>query len=377
MFWVLLLQTNVRKTWLTNYKLKKLEGKMKTVDVRIFFYFSSMKERSLTVKRLLIMLLFFSIISPSMTHAITGEEQAKLYERRMELYTKTEALTNIPWYYLAAVDQYERNLRYSRKDLPKPEGAIGIYYSPEVWSGPINPNNEDKNPVTIGVFGGVGQDGNGDGEANRLDDEDVLYTMAYFIHSYGSDHHNIKIALWDYYQRDKTVGIIMGHMKVFKHFGRLALDQHAFPVPIRSNHSYKNTWGDRRGWGGLRMHEGTDVFANYGVPVRSTCYGIVEVKGWNRFGGWRVGIRDLNNTYHYFAHLNGFAKDLTVGQIVEPGMIIGSVGSSGYGPPGTAGKFPPHLHYGMYKDNGYTEWSFDPFPHLKAWERQERIRSKR
>ena len=28
----------------------------------------------------------------------------------------------------------------------------------------------------------------------------------------------------------------------------------------------------------------------------------------------------------------------------------GGVGSSGYGPPGTSGKFPPHLHYGMYKD---------------------------
>ncbi|NEU03096.1 peptidase M23, partial [Escherichia coli] len=51
--------------------------------------------------------------------------------------------------------------------------------------------------------------------------------------------------------------------------------------------------------------------------------------------------------------------------------VIGSVGSSGYGPPGTAGKFPPHLHYGMYKDNGRTEWSFDPYPHLRAWERYE------
>jgi hypothetical protein len=336
-----------------------------------------MKERSLTVKRILVLLLIFSIMSPSFAYAINQDEQAKLYEKRLELYTKIEALTHIPWYYLAAIDQYERNLRYSRKDLPKPEGAIGIYFSPEVWSGSINTNPEDTNPVTIGALGGFGQDGNGDGVASRLDDEDVLYTMAQYIQSYGTDHDNIKIALWDYYQRDKTVGMILGHMKVFKHYGTLALDKHAFPVPLRSNHSYKNTWGDRRGWGGLRMHEGTDIFANYGVPVRSTSYGVVEVKGWNRFGGWRVGIRDLNNTYHYFAHLNGFAKDLAVGQIVEPGMIIGSVGSSGYGPPGTAGKFPPHLHYGMYKDNGRTEWSFDPFPHLRNWERQERVRNRR
>jgi murein DD-endopeptidase MepM/ murein hydrolase activator NlpD len=72
--------------------------------------------------------------------------------------------------------------------------------------------------------------------------------------------------------------------------------------------------------------------------------------------------------------LSGFSRALKVGQIVEPGMIIGAVGSSGYGPPGTSGKFPPHLHYGMYKDNGYTEWSFDPTPHLAMWERIERIK---
>jgi murein DD-endopeptidase MepM/ murein hydrolase activator NlpD len=98
------------------------------------------------------------------------------------------------------------------------------------------------------------------------------------------------------------------------------------------------------------------------------------MKGWNRFGGWRIGIRDINNNYHYFAHLSGFAKDLKVGQLVEPGTLIGGVGSSGYGPPGTSGKFPPHLHYGLYKDNGFTEWSYDPYPHLRLWERQERNR---
>jgi len=27
------------------------------------------------------------------------------------------------------------------------------------------------------------------------------------------------------------------------------------------------------------------------------------------------------------------------------------------------------LHYGMYKDNGSREWSFDPYPFLRKWER--------
>lgn len=54
-----------------------------------------------------------------------------------------------------------------------------------------------------------------------------------------------------------------------------------------------------------------------------------------------------------------------------PGQTIGWVGSSGYGSPGTQGKFPPHLHYGIYRDRGITEWAFDPYPLLKQWENQE------
>jgi peptidoglycan LD-endopeptidase LytH len=299
-------------------------------------------------------------------------DQQKIYEERMLLYKNVETVTQIPWYYFAAIDQYERSLRRSRKDLPKAEGLIGIYFKPEVWSGALNPITEDTSPLSISIFGGLGLDGNSDGIADRNNDEDVLYTMANYLAKYGFDHENLKIGLWDYYQRDKTVAIILGKAKIYKTYNTLDLDKHAFPVPLRFNYSYKNTWGDARGWGGRRIHEGTDIFAGYGTPVRATSYGIVEIKGWNKYGGWRVGIRDINNTYHYFAHLNGFTKELKEGQIVEPGMIIGSVGSSGYGPPGTAGKFPPHLHYGMYKDNGFTEWSFDPYPHLKMWERAER-----
>jgi peptidoglycan LD-endopeptidase LytH len=305
--------------------------------------------------------------------------EKQIHEKRFELFQQTEAVTNIPWYYLAAVDQYERSLRFARKDRDKPsfDKAISIYIEPNKWVGPLNPNKNDQNPKSIAFFDGIGRDGNGDGKANFKTDEDILAAFSNFVLEYGIDHDNFKLALWDYYKRDKTVSIIMGKAKIYKHFGTIHLNDRAFPLPLRFNYSYNNTWGDARGWGGRRMHEGTDIFADYGVPVRATSYGIIEMKGWNRFGGWRVGIRDINNTYHYFAHLSGFAKDLNVGQIVEPGKVIGGVGSTGYGPPGTSGKFPPHLHYGMYKDNGVSEWSFDPYPHLKMWEKQDRIENRK
>ncbi|KSU83386.1 MULTISPECIES: M23 family metallopeptidase [Fictibacillus] len=297
--------------------------------------------------------------------------------QRLALYKKMETITNIPWYYFAGVDQYERSVRRARTDLPKVSGLVGIYFSPIQWSGPLNPNMDDKNPGSIRIFGGAGMDGNNDGIADRNNDEDLLYTFSDFIGKYGFDEENFKIGLWDFYRRDKAVSIVMENAKIYKSYGTVALTRHSFVVPLRSNYSFKNTWGDRRGYGGLRIHEGTDIFADYGVPVKATSYGFVEMKGWNRFGGWRIGIRDINNVYHYFAHLSSFNKGIKKGSIVEPGMVVGYVGSSGYGPPGTSGKFPPHLHYGMYRDNGYTEWAFDPYPYLRAWERQDRIASRK
>ncbi|WP_409306079.1 M23 family metallopeptidase [Peribacillus sp. SCS-155] len=310
--------------------------------------------------------------------AATPGQQAErdLIKRRMDLYKTVEAASFLPWYYLAAVDQYEHAVRKARKDREQARGAIGIYIEPERWSGFLNPDPNDNDPMSISFFDGIGLDGNGDGKADRNNDEDLIVTMANQLLYYGTDEDNIRIALWNYYKRDKAVGIIMGNARLFKYTGRIDLQEKVFPVPVRTHYSYRSTWGVARGWGGRRSHEGTDIFADYGLPVRSTCYGIIEMKGWNKYGGWRIGIRDINNTYHYFAHLSGFAKGIKAGQIVEPGMLIGGVGSSGYGPPGTSGKFPPHLHYGMYKDNGKIEWSFDPYPYLRIWERAD-LRKKR
>ncbi len=301
-----------------------------------------------------------------------SEEVSDSSNKRMALYKKMETISLVPWYYFAAMDQYEGNVRAVRNDIPKQTSTIAIYIKPEIWSGIANPNENDTNPVTISLFGGIGLDGNDDGVADREDDEDILYTIMEKLQLHDSSKSQIKIALWNYYHRAKAVELIMEYANIYQHYGTVDVKGSAFPVPLHSIYTYRSTWGAARGFGGRRSHEGTDIFAGYGVPVRSTCYGIVETKGWNKYGGWRIGIRDLYNNYHYYAHLGGFAKDITVKQIVEPGDVIGFVGSTGYGPPGTAGKFPPHLHFGMYKDNGYTEWSFDPYPHLKLWEQTER-----
>lgn len=297
----------------------------------------------------------------------------QVFAERKALFDKVSTLTGIPWYDLAAVDQYERSLSLAKK-RPMSKGLIGIYYSELEWVGLTNPDHEDTDAERIAFFGGKGTDGDGDGKADRKNDADVLNTMARYLLKYGVNPDDFRTGLWEYYRNMRAVDRIIQFSRIYAAFDTLELHEHAFPLPLGSDYSYRSTWGAKRGWGGYRIHEGTDLFAGYGVPVRSTCYGIIEVMGWNPYGGWRVGIRDLNNVYHYYAHLSGFNKKVKEGDIVKPGQVVGWVGSSGYGKPGTSGKFPPHLHYGLYRDNGTTEWSFDPYPHLRKWEREERQR---
>ncbi|AXI11177.1 peptidase M23 [Oceanobacillus zhaokaii] len=302
-----------------------------------------------------------------MATSTANAEEESIYDQRMALFKKIETLTQIPWYYFAAIDNYERNI----KDSSEPEQVISITIPSEIWFGIGNPSsNIDERAISL--FNGSGSDGNGDGQADPTNAEDILQTTANLLLEYGQTEDDIKIALWNHYQRDLTVQTIMNTAKVFETYQSINLTDRDFPVSLQHNYSYRNTWGARRGFGGRRIHEGTDIFAGYGAPIKSTTYGVVELMGWNLYGGWRVGIRDIYNIYHYYAHMNGYSEGLKVGQVVKPGDVLGSVGSSGYGPPGTSGKFPPHLHYGMYKDNGYSEWSFDPYPYLKRWERMAR-----
>jgi murein DD-endopeptidase MepM/ murein hydrolase activator NlpD len=325
----------------------------------------------------LIVLSLFPISIPAHAASSGTSETAALYRERQLLFEHMQAITGIPWYYLAAIDQYERSIHKNPKKKEAERSAassarkIGIAFTPEVWCGFLNPNSDDTNPASIAFFGGLGKDGDGDGKASPDNDLDAVYTMASYLSGFGYTEDDIRIALWNYYARDRNVEIVSELASLYRYHNRLHLVGSAFPVPLHYSYSYRSTWGDPRGWGGRRIHEGTDIFAGYGTPVRATRHGVIETMGWNPYGGWRVGIRDIDSLYHYYAHLNGFNKKFKVGDIVQPGDIIGYVGSSGYGKPGTSGKFPPHLHYGVYRDNGKAEYSYDPYPLLKRWEREE------
>ncbi|PTQ57643.1 MAG: Cell wall endopeptidase, family M23/M37 [Candidatus Carbobacillus altaicus] len=292
-------------------------------------------------------------------------------DHRLARYQSVAGITGTRWSYLAAIDQFHRSLIVKNPDDPD---AVSFRFPDVLWGGPGNPRAPEEDVRLINLFGGLGIDADGDQKASQDNPLDVLTALGRFLHRFGDDPENFREALAKLYDDEKKRRIILGFERLIAHYGRLDLDEKHFVLDRRYPYSYTNTFGATRGWGGRRIHEGADLFASYGTPVKSASYGYVEVIGWNNYGGWRIGIRDLNNVYYYYAHLAHFKKGLKEGDLVEPGEVIGFVGSSGYGPPGTQGKFPPHLHFGMYRYTGKYEWAFDPTPYLRRWEKNARAR---
>ena len=129
----------------------------------------------------------------------------------------------------------------------------------------------------------------------------------------------------------------------------------ALPVPVQgvSMRAVRDTFGAPRP--GDRKHQGVDIFAPRGTPVLSTTRGIVARIGENSLGGTVVWVLGPAGDRHYYAHLNSVA-DIKIGQRVEPGHTLGTVGTSG-----NARGTPPHLHYGVYRR---AEGAINPFPLL-------------
>lgn len=147
---------------------------------------------------------------------------------------------------------------------------------------------------------------------------------------------------------------------------------HAFPVARSDWYSvinFSNDWHAPRmrlvggRWRQVGVHEGTDVFAEPGTPVVAVVPGRVERSGWTFYSGWRVGIRDAEGRYWFYAHLSAFAPGLDVGDRVGAGDSIGSVGNTGYGSePGHRDEFTHHLHLGIQRADGV--W-VNPYPLLR------------
>lgn len=124
--------------------------------------------------------------------------------------------------------------------------------------------------------------------------------------------------------------------------------------PIASGYGYSHysDFGNSRSFGFNRKHLGNDLMGAQGTPIVAVETGVIEAMGWNRYGGWRIGVRSLDSKrYYYYAHLQKdkpFAPGLAVGDIVQAGDLIGFMGRTGYSDTENVNNIETvHLHFGM------------------------------
>ena len=124
------------------------------------------------------------------------------------------------------------------------------------------------------------------------------------------------------------------------------------PIAAGYGYSHCDDFGVGRSFGFKRKHLGHDLMGSQGTPIVAVEGGVVEVMGWNRYGGWRVGIRSFDNKrYYYYAHLQKdkpFAPGLAEGDMVQAGDLIGFMGRTGYSDKENVNNIETvHLHFGM------------------------------
>lgn len=122
--------------------------------------------------------------------------------------------------------------------------------------------------------------------------------------------------------------------------------------PVDQPHSYTDDFGAPRWAGGYHPHQGNDIFAPEGTPIRAPFDGLA-VQTPNTLGGRAVTVYGEAG-YVYNAHLSEYG---TLGKVTT-GTIIGYVGNSG-----DAINSAPHDHFEWHPENGVA---VDPFPYLNA-----------
>jgi murein DD-endopeptidase MepM/ murein hydrolase activator NlpD len=122
----------------------------------------------------------------------------------------------------------------------------------------------------------------------------------------------------------------------------VAADGPFFWCPVDAPRSYIDDFGFPRVG---HTHQGNDIFAPSGTPIRAPFNGIAR-EGSGGLGGLYVYVDAAANAdYVYNAHLSRFAG--VNGQHVTKGQIIGYVGQTG-----NAASTPPHNHFEYHPGGG-------------------------
>lgn len=125
--------------------------------------------------------------------------------------------------------------------------------------------------------------------------------------------------------------------------------------PVAGAASFSDTWGAPRSGG--RAHQGVDMIAARNTPLVAVYSGTILRITSGSLSGLSVWLRAANGDQFFYAHLESYG-DVSVGQSVAEGQVIGYNGSSGNAP-----SWLPHLHFEYHPGGGSA---VNPYPLVRS-----------
>ncbi len=125
--------------------------------------------------------------------------------------------------------------------------------------------------------------------------------------------------------------------------------------PVAGAVSFSDSWGDSRSGG--RAHQGVDMIAARNTPIVAIYSGTIQKLTNGNLSGLAIWLRSDGGDSFFYAHLESYG-DVSAGQSVAEGQVIGYNGSSGNAP-----EFLPHLHFEYHPGGG---GAVNPYPLVRG-----------
>jgi len=125
--------------------------------------------------------------------------------------------------------------------------------------------------------------------------------------------------------------------------------------PVAGAVSFTDSWGDPRSGG--RTHQGVDMIAARNTPIVAIYSGRIHRLSNGSLSGLSIWLRTDNGDQFFYAHLESYGE-ITAGQNVSEGEVIGYNGSSGNAP-----AHLPHLHFEYHPGGGAA---VNPYPLVRS-----------
>lgn len=125
--------------------------------------------------------------------------------------------------------------------------------------------------------------------------------------------------------------------------------------PVAGAVSFSDSWGAPRSGG--RGHQGVDMIAARNTPLVAIYSGTIRRITNGGLSGLAIWLRADNGDQYFYAHLESYG-DISAGQGVAEGQVIGYNGSSGNAP-----EFLPHLHFEYHPGGGSA---VNPYPLVRS-----------